>query len=293
MEQDKNREDDLRKYKDPSGISLRDMNFGLWFSENRRWLTRALTVFLILLSAFFFIYSTYAYIIYFMRGPIDNQPENQVMSPRNVVSDMKSGPIETFKLAETYDVAIALENPNDNFWAEFQYCFYQGQTVVACGQSFILPAEKKYVASFNLELANNTALSFRIEDIFWSRINRRQIPDWPEFVSERINMEISNIEFFNASRSGLSENLRLNSLEFLIFNKSPFSYYQVDFEVLLYSGSSLVAIEQHVAKDLLAEEKREVKMSWLGDIPVVNSVEIRPRVNIIKDEVYLRYQGGY
>lgn len=292
MDKDKNREEDLGRYQDSSGVSLRDMNFGLWFAENRRRLTRALTVFLILISAFFFIYSTYAYIIYFMRGPIDNQPENRVMSPRNVITEMKFGPVEVFKLTETYDLAIAMENPNDNFWAEFQYCFYQGEVQLDCGKSFILPAEKKHIVAFSLALNSQSALSFRIEDIFWSRVNRREIPDWPTFLQERLSIEIDNIKFLGANHSGLSENLRLNSLEFTVINHTPYSYYQVDMEILLYSSSALVAVEKHAVANLLAEEQRLIKMSWPGDMPAVSRVEISPQVNIIKAESYLKYQGS-
>jgi hypothetical protein len=37
MKKDKNyNEIDLKNYKDSSGVSLREMNFGLWISENRR-----------------------------------------------------------------------------------------------------------------------------------------------------------------------------------------------------------------------------------------------------------------
>jgi hypothetical protein len=56
MAKDKYQSDeDLKKFKDLSGISLREMKIGLWLSENRQLLTRLLTIFLILLSAFFFI----------------------------------------------------------------------------------------------------------------------------------------------------------------------------------------------------------------------------------------------
>lgn len=291
MLQDKNSEEDLKRYKDHGSVGLREMNFGLWIAEHRKLLSHALVVFLILISAFFFIYSTYAYILYFMSGPLDNQPESQVLSPRNIISEMKIGQLESFDRGDYYDLTVSLENTNSNFWADFEYCFYQGQETVYCGNNFLLPSEQRYALALGVELPGNGPLSFRIEDIFWNRINRRQIPNWETFYNERVIFSFENVYLFPPSRSGLSENLRLSSLEFIANNESPYGYYNISFEILLYSGNKLVGIEKHFAKDFLAGEKRLIKMSWPGDTEGVNQVEIRPVINLMKEDNYLRYQG--
>lgn len=283
-------EEDLKKFNDLSGVSVRQMNFGLWVSENRRFLTRALTVFLILISAFFFIYSTYAYIIYFMSGPIDNQPENQVLSPRNVVTQMTPSQVEVFKSGSAYDLVVSLQNKNDNFWADFDYCFYQGEKIIKCGKDFILPSETYLLSNLGLELDNTLGITFKIEDIFWSRINRRQISDWSAYYQERISFQFLDINFLNALKSGLSENLKLNRLEFDIFNDSPYSYYQVNFDILFYSKDKLIGVQKYLGDNIKTGEKRSVKLSWPGDLSSVSQVKIIPRVNILKDEVYLKYQ---
>jgi hypothetical protein len=225
-----------------------------------------------------------------MSGPIDNQPENQVLSPRNVVEQMKPGKVEIFKSSDSYDLAVNLNNANDNFWADFDYCFYQEDEIVYCDSSFVLPAENYYLIVLGLELPSSSNLTFKIEDIFWSRVNRRQIPDWSTFYQERLNFEFSDVNFFNAIKSGLSENLRLNSLEFNIFNDSPYSYYQIDFDILFYSSSNLIGVQKYLGQNIKTDEKRSVKLSWPGDLGSVSQVKIVPRVNIIKDSVYLKYQ---
>jgi len=282
----------LEKDKDLSGISWRQLNFGLWMAENRRNITRGITILLILISAFFFIYSSYSYVIYFLSGPIDNQTENQVLSPRNFITEMEIGSLEIFRNNNSYDLAIRLENSNDNFTAEFNYCFYQGETDLKCDKGFILPSEKKYLLALGINLSDSLATSFKIDDIFWRRINRREIPDWQEFFNQRINFEIVNVEFLNASRSGLSENIRLNSLEFNVINNSPYSYFNVPLNIFFYNGSSLVGVESHLAKDFITGENRSVKMSWPGDLGIVNRIEILPQINILDNDVYLRYRGG-
>ena len=281
---------ELKKFQDLSGVSIREMNFGLWISENRNLLTRLLTIFLILISAFFFIYSTYAYIIYFMSEPIDNQFENQAMSPRVVVTQMKPASVHVYKSGDAYDLAVNIKNENDNFWADFEYCFYQRDEAIYCDKSFILPSENRYLNRLGSELTDTAGISFKIEDIFWSRINRREIADWQSFYDERINFKFSNVNFFNAVKSGLSENLKLNSLEFIIFNDSAYSYYQIEFDILFYASSNLVGVQRYLGKNIKTGEKRPVKLSWPGDLSSVSQVKIVPRVNIIKDSVYLKYQ---
>jgi hypothetical protein len=288
-----NKDEDLRDFKDLSGVSVRQMNIGLWIAENRPFLTRALTVFLIVISAFFFIYSTYGYIIYFMSDPIDNLPDNQVMSPRDVVKPMQPSVLEIFKAGNHYDLVVTLVNENDNFWAEFDYCFYQGEKKIDCQRDFILPSENYHLTTLGVDLENTADINFKIEDIFWSRINRRQIADWPTYYQERINFEFSNISFFNALKSGLSENLKLNRLEFDIINNSPYSYYQVDFDILFYADQRLIGAQKYFGENIKAGEKRPVTLSWPSDLSDVSQVKIVPRVNIILDSVYLKFQDTF
>lgn len=290
MDKDKKLEEErLKKYKDLSGLSVREMNFGLWVAEHRRLITRSTTIFLILISAFFFIYSTYAYIIYFMRGPIDNQPENQVLSPRKVVDDIIIGPIMSFRSGSSSDLAVEITNPNDNFWAEFRYCFYQGETSIYCERSFLLPSEKKHTFALGVDLPGSGVVSFKIDDIFWSRINRHQIADWSVFLAERTDFEFYDIQFLNSSKSGLSELVKFNTLEFSAYNHSAFNFYELPIEILMYSGSQIVGVDRYIIKEFMAGERRSIKISWAGDVSAISEIKISPRVNVIDDNVYLKY----
>lgn len=294
MEKNKNKNDlDLKKYKDLDGLTLSEMNIGLWFSEHRKMMTKTLTIFLIIISAFFFVYSTYNYIMYFLSGAVDNQTESQVTSPRNVVTEMAIAPVEAFNNSENYDLAVLLKNPNDSFSAEFDYCFNQGVTEIACDHSFILPSEQKYVMSLGLNINPAVAApTFVIKDIFWSRVNKRVIPDWQAYYNARLNFAITDITFLGASKSGLSENLRLNSLSFQATNNSPYSYYEVPFDILLYSGSHLAGVQRSVVNNFLAGENRSIKLTWSGDQGSISRVEITPRLDINNQDIYLKYQGS-
>jgi hypothetical protein len=294
MVKDENKKDaNLNSYKDLGGLTLNEMNAGLWLSEHRKSMTRFITVFLIVISAFFFIYSTYGYIIYFMNGKIDNQVEGQAMSPRNIVTPMTIAPVEIFKSGDYYDLAVRIKNPNDNFSAEFKYCLTQDGVDISCSNEFILPSEDKFLITLAAKV--NPASSspvFVVRDIFWARTNRREIPDWPAYLLERVNFEITNVKFLGASKSGLSENIKLNSLEFTAINHTPFSYYEVPFNIFLYSGSKLVGVERNIASNIMAGESRQIKMSWSAELTNISRIEVIPDININNPSVYLKYQGS-
>jgi len=296
MKKDKNYQDDLdlKNYQDPGNVSLREMNFGLWLSENRQRITKAIIIFLILLSAGFFIYSSYNYFIYFFGGQAEKLTEETTLSsPRNLVADMEISPLNIFKVEERFDLAIKLKNPNDKFLANFDYCFLQGGIEIKCAQGFILPSEEKYILALGQEINNDQGeVTFKIKNLFWQRINSHQIANWNDFSNQHLNFAFADINFSTLTDSGLMEKVSLNTLEFTIKNLSPYSYYEVPLDIMLYSGSELVGVHQYLVNEFLTGESRNLKITWPGNLALVNRTEIKPRINIIEDSLYIKYQGN-
>lgn len=286
---------DLNNYRDSSGVSLRSMDFGLWFAENRKKFIKMTIIFLIVLSAFFFIYSSYNYIIYFISGDPNAQitDANSPISPRKITSDLEISPLQSFSSGGHYDLAAKLKNPNDKFMASFQYCFSQNGKNLACGENFILPKEEKYVLSLAQDLSDGSGgLSFQISNVFWRRIDAHKIPEWSAFLTNHLDFPVTGLNFYSAAQSGLSDKVNLNTVEFSINNKTPYSYYEVPLDILLFNGSDLVGVQKSIMENYLTGETRAIKLSWAGDLPSVTRTEVKPDINILDDNVYLKYQGG-
>jgi len=285
---------DLNRYKDPEGLSVKDMDFGLWLSKNRKLFTRLIIIFLIALSAFFFIYSSYNYVIYFLdknkNGLVD--ANNQLISPRNVTGEIEVSSLKVLKVNNSYDLTVKIINPNEKFLANIEYCFVQVDEEVACGSDFILPGGEKHVLALNKDLDSSTRqVQFKITKASWQRVNAHDIPDWEKFENEMINFNIENINFDSASESGLSEKLSLNALEFVINNNSAYGYYEVPLNVLLFNGLELVGVNTYLAGDFGAGERKNIRMTWPGNLPIVSRVEIVPNINILDNSVYSKYLG--
>lgn len=294
MEKDKNREGelDLKKYQERDSVSLRGMNIGLWLSEKRTLLTRLLIIFLIALSAVFFIVSAYQYFIYFINGE-DEAPlvDNNLVSPRNITTDLKIEAPQFFKNGERYDLIVRITNPNDKFSANFDACFNISGHEFVCQSAFILPSETKYVFSLGKEITEDiSTLSYSTKNIGWQRIDAHTIPVWADFSAERLNFAYADINFYGITDAD-SNRSSGNILEFNAKNLSAYSYYDLPLNIALFEGTSLVSVNIYHLQNFLSGETRNVKINWPGDYRNVR-VEIIPNLNILNEAVYLKYQGS-
>lgn len=285
---------DLKKYDNPSGVSLREMNFGLWLSENRQKFLKILTIFLIVLSAFFFIFSSYNYIMYFLSSDpsVQYSDNNLPASPRQVTSDIEASPVQVLASADRYDLAAKLKNPNEKFTANFQYCFVRADQNLICGSSFLLPGDEKYILALGQDLSSGSeGITLVISSVFWQRIDAHKIPSWTDFSALRLSLPVSNLNFASGDNSGLSDKLSLSRLEFSIKNNTSYGYYEAPLNILLFSGSELVGVNRYLVKNFVPGDSREVKISWAANLSAVDRTEVKPDINIIDDSVYLKYRG--
>jgi len=287
-----------------SGSTDKKLALGLWLIENRKRLRAALIVFLAVVAGISWSYTIYGFTYYIAKG----MNEDEILA-RQIVQNWVAGHDYILKLApadlifsspqvfkaneDKYDFLVEARNPNPRHWASFSYCFKQGEKEVDCGQSFILPEGEKVVSALaEVFKTRPTSLNFIIKEISWGRINPHQFPDWENFRDEHLAIAIEDIDFKPAPVSGLSEKLNLNTLKFSAINRTPFNYWEVPFTILLSRGNSIVGINRYTAVELMSKEKREIEMSWLGSISGVNNIKIIPEINILEDDIYIKYEGG-
>jgi len=297
MAKNKNSQDiDLSKYDDLNGLSVSKMNFGLWLSENRAKILRIIVICLIAISAFFFVYSSYSYVVYFLNNStskdLTSLVKSNIVSQRNVVSDIIVSVPQIFRSGEAYDLVVTIKNPNDKFFAHFNYCFNIEGRSPFCGSGFILPGEEKYVVALGQKIeTDQPAVSFKINNPSWQRIDTHKIVDWNTFAGERLNFSLENVNLALANESGLSEKVGLDSLDFTVTNRTAFGYYEVPLLISFYRDSELVGVNRYVVKNFLAGESKLVRLSWLGGLPNVTRTSVRPELDLSDDSIYLKYQG--
>ena len=301
---DKEINKNLDKYVSTEGISNKQLEIGLWYIEHKSQLKMVLIGFLILIAAVSWVYTIYGFAYYLARGMSEDEILTRQLVQLNSVDhayvkqigakELAIGAVEIFKSSDKkYDLFVKLKNDNPKWWVEFDYYFIAAGRQTAKTHSFILPEEPKYLSSLAEEFAAYPeGGQLVIENLGWHRINQHEIADWATYRLSHLNIESTDIKFIPADVSPLSEKLGLNQLSFNANNRTAYSYWSVGFVILLYSGDQVTAINHYVLNDFMSGQKKLVEISWPGDLGRVNRVEIVPEINIMKDDIYIKYDGG-
>lgn len=287
----KNKEIDLDKYYKTAGSpSVKSLNFGLWLVTRRRLFIKGLIIALILISAVFFIYSGYNYAVYLINGQTaDNNLfqaviGNSVGSNKNLVTDLVVDVPQVFKDKDSYDLAVKIKNPNDKFTARFNYCFSQGGEEKVCQGGFIFPGEEKYLLALGQHLSSSDNISFSFKNISWQRLNTHIYPDWNNFYARHLNFPVTEIKLNESDNAGDNS----NTLEFTLTNQTPYDFWAVPFNILIFSGNNLVGVNTYTAKELKSYEVRSIKLSWSGYLGQARPVLIVPNLDIVASDIYFK-----
>ncbi len=284
-----------KKYQSLDGLSNSHLNFGLWISENRKKMKQALIIFLLFFAASTLSYSTYHLADYFIYGrnqdrvmlqgltseSVDGEYLRQVMSPKNLLFSFS----QAYHVQGSYDFLTKIKNPNPNHYANFTYCFEELKRELACGQSFILPGDDKYVMELNHEISGVVgSIDFVIKDISWRRITGHMISDWRKFKNERLQFIVDMANF----------NIESNvySLNFSVYNNSSFGFKEVPLQIILLGPRGEIGVNKYKLRDLMSQENVNVSITWPVGITQASQVLIIPEVDILDTDNYIPYTGN-
>lgn len=301
---DKKFEAAVKNYTGPEGITTKQLEAGLWYVEHKQLLRRILYGFLILVSAVSWTYTIYGFAYYIARGMTEDQILAQQLVKTSSIGhdyvlqvsakELAVSPVGILRSTDKkYDFYAQIRNDNQAWWAEFDYYFMTEGRPTAKTHSYILPLEPKYLFALAQDFDSPPAAAALImENIKWQRISSHKIPDWHDYYEKRLAIKSADVKFTPASASPLSEKLNLNQLSFNAINQTAFNYWETGFTILLFRGGELANINHYILNDFMSGQKRFVELSWPGEIGWVDKVEIISEINIMKDDIYIKYEGG-
>ncbi len=290
MSNDKRLKKVLNKYDDPTNLSPKNLEFGLWLAKNEKNIYKIIVITLASIATGFLLYSGYGYFYYFVFGREQDKTMFGDSSALNIVAyrlqnqalDLQISGVKSLKNNSSNDFVAHLKNPNEKHSASFSFCF-TAQDQEFCGKSFILPGEEKdLIFTNNSDKKLSATPQFNIKDILWQKINAGEIPDWNVYRAQRLNFEISTPNF-----SRYPDNLY--HLGFTIKNNSPFSYFEVPLNMIIKRGSEIIAVNRYVVRNLNSGEIRGVDLSWSEGANLGGTISIIPDLNILNQDVYRPY----
>ncbi|MFW5888421.1 MAG: hypothetical protein ACOCVY_01760 [Patescibacteria group bacterium] len=289
----------LKNYKDPFlQISLKKLKAGLWYVEHRAFFRKTLLVIFVLFIVGMWLYIITGFGVYIFKGmeedkkminSLTNQGLKLGLQSRTASdNDLNYSSITTFKRGDKHDLMVKIKNPEERYWAEFDYCFTQANEEIDCRTNFILPGESKYILSLSHEFNSRSNIDFDIESIDWQAINFHKIPNWEQYKKEHLNFEFTDVKYNSGNNNEYSDKINLNSLKFNAYNNTSYGYWKANVNILLYNSGKIVGINSYTIDRFNAGEKEKVELVWPGNMGEVTDVSIVPDLNIMDKSNYIQ-----
>jgi hypothetical protein len=293
----------IKKYKDPEGMTLEKMKVGFWMIRNQGYFYSLVIGLLILFAfsgwfVFFFVFGQYS--IFGSRNDnlmVVNSLNNTLPDHNFFISraarDLGSGESGFLRNENgSYDFYARITNPNQNHWTKFNYHFIYGNERSRPESGYILPGKSKYILILNQESPRGISLKpqLKIENINWMRVNPHQFKDWRSYKAEYLNIDMSNDELVRSQNTNLSEKLPLNELKFTAQNKTAYNYHKTDFVIILKSGDNIEGVNKYTADNFNSGEIRQFNFVWPGNFGRINDIYIEPQINVFDKDNFIRFK---
>ena len=284
---------DLDNYVDPTSLSPKNLELGLWLATNKAKVYKIIVIILAAIAAGFLLYSGYGYFYYFVFG----QEEDRVLEQTTAGIDLinyrnQNKPIDlTYSQAKVIasnvgsDFIVRLKNSNEKQSATFDFCF-ETNGKEACSSSFILPNEEK-----NLLLINSTikAVSgnadFELKNVAFTKLKAGEVPDWNVFKDQHLNFTISEPKFSTYGDG-------VYYLEFNVTNNSSFGYFEIPLNIVINNGNDIRAVNRYILKDLNSHQTKSIRLSWPEAATLGGQVVVTPEINILNNSIYKPYTSN-
>lgn len=188
------------------------------------------------------------------------------------------------------DFLVEIMNPNQTWWAEFDYSFDNGGERTPTRKSYILPSAKRYITELGFVSANrNRTGRLIVENIQWHRVDPAAVErDYNAFVASRVQFDIEDPTYTRDLTVGTQI---VGQSKFTLTNESAYGYWNPQITVVLFRGSTPVAATTIQRSDIRAGERVPMTVNWFENLAGVSKSDIRVDVNVLDPAAYLPSSG--
>ncbi|MDX9892914.1 MAG: hypothetical protein RB292_00680 [Patescibacteria group bacterium] len=278
----------------PNEVSSLNLKISYWYVTHKVLLKKILAGFLIGLNIILFGYSAYRLLMILL---VEDQNFNQQLTVLTAeLTDYSyfrqaHQPQEIQILSfdalygtnNTLDFVAKIKNPNDD-WVGRNVVFQLliGTQVIDQKVVLVMPQEEKYVVFFGEELGGGITPALKIDKVDWKRFI-----NFADFAKDRMMFKIENIEFKNASQTGIRGDNPVSTLNFSVKNDSAFSYWEVGLTMILLSGNRVAGANYILLDQFKSGNQRQVEMRWYESLPPISQVLVLPEVDILDKSSYM------
>ncbi len=252
---------------------------------------------MIVIIVYLIIFSAIALVIYLIKSPgpscsdgKQNQSEKGIdcggpCSPCREISETKDLLVQevAFLAAEnnSYDVVAKVNNPNENAGSSnFSYSFTLkdeiGSVIASSeGNTFILPADTKYIAKIGLTTINGAIpknVEFSIKNIEWETLEGILKPQIGVYGKS-----------FGIDPAGVG-----NKAEGILRNESIYDLKKIEVTIVLRNErGKIVGINKTLRESVRAKEQQNFQVTWSKPIlENVEKIEIDPQTDVFDSQAF-------
>lgn len=199
-----------------------------------------------------------------------NAPKPLLIGNTLAIGDRNSG----------YDLITEVENTNNRWWLkEIEYYYIIDGKTTEANITNILPSDKKYLIYFNLAKnisVNNIQLFIRRQ--LWERVkDQSQLDSRNNWIRPAVKAADVVTNFTNTNQSN-------NLTSFSLVNDSPFSFWEVELQIILWQGNKIVGVNALTVNDLSSGARRQVEILW----PKVINSDLRTEVRVFANSLDIK-----
>lgn len=214
------------------------------------------------------------------------------LSEQNAAESLVADDVSVFASTNNqFDFYSEISNPNDDWYATFDYIFsYSGGTTEILS-GFILPSESSkplYALAHDADDAPSNA-SITLSNVEWYRVNAKQISDYTDWEEGRLDFELVDPTYDRTVELG-EETVGRSTVT--LVNKTAYGYWEPIFAMVLLRNETPVAINVVTAPEFESNSTREISLNWFDPIPQANTLRVVPIIDIFDPSVYMLLRGS-
>jgi hypothetical protein len=279
------------------GFSEGELQFASFWVRNRIPIKKAGRTFLLVLDVLFWGYVLWgildAFAISYPRESRITQEiaQNQLTldslqadQPQNV----RSSNVMVFETTDgRYDMAVDVENPNAQWWVEFNYRFNISGEQTPLRSGYVMPGTRTTLTELGYKPKGRggPVAQIAVENVRWHRVDPNQVgASYKDHENKRFNVAFENVKFETGLTIGTKQ---IGRTSFDLVNRGSYGFWSLDVVVKLYRGTSVIAINKVTLGKTVPGENRHVELDWFERIASVTKTEIIPVVNFLDEGTYL------
>lgn len=183
------------------------------------------------------------------------------------------------------DAIALLENQNVDWIVTVSSGFSTTEGFKAAQDVVIPPQSKRVVGVFGLA-ATEAGAQFQVTNVKYERVSVRDTGDIARYTQERMQFVFGEEQYVS---SGGDQNF--DRLQVSLTNNSPYNFYEVGVQVVMYSDSQILGFEQVSLSQVVSGQTRMLDIHSLPRGITPSRVEFIPVVNIFDPRTFLKVEG--